>query len=71
MHLLLPPVAVPDRVSININLQPGDTFTGAQLDGPGCIRHLLVVSGGHPNSVRTPVDRYAKSRKVVIRIYFR
>ncbi len=70
MQLLLPKVAVPDRVSININLQPGESFTGARLDGPGCIRHLFVVSGGHPNAVHTPKDRYAKSRKVVIRIYF-
>ena len=68
--LQLPQVAVPDRVSINIDLQPRKTFTAAELDGPGCIRHLFVVSGGHPNSQKTPPDRHAKSRKVVIRIYF-
>ena len=68
--LQLPQVAVPDRVSINIDLQPRETFTAAELDGPGCIRHLFVVSGGHPNSAKTPPYRHAKSRKVVIRIYF-
>jgi len=70
IRLDLPEVGVPDRVSINLNLQPGETCTGAELDGPGCIRHLFVVPGGHPNAEYTPKERYAKGRKVIIRIYF-
>ncbi len=68
--LQLPEYAVPDRVSKNVQPQPNETRVAAELDGPGCIRHILVVPGGHPNSAKTPPDRHAKNRKMVMRIFF-
>lgn len=63
MNLNLPNHAVSDRVSKVARVEGGERVTLAQLDGPGCIRHLFLVLS-HPH--RT----VALSRKAVLRIYF-
>ena len=56
-------IAVPDRVSITEALPANTRKTYAQLDGPGCIRHIWVALT-HPQRLAM------SSRKAVIRIYF-
>lgn len=63
MELQLPSTAIPDRVSLTRGLKPLERFTYAELDGPGCIRHIFVVLA-HPR--RMPLA----NRKCIIRIYF-
>lgn len=60
MKLALPDRAVSDRVSVIRAIAPGRRDTFAELDGPGCIRHLYMTTN------RTPLC----SRRIVVRIYF-
>lgn len=60
MHLDLPTHAVPDRVSLVSFLPAGERRTYAELDGPGCIRHIWV----------TMTRSDFANRQAVIRIYF-
>lgn len=66
MDLNLPPRSVPDRISITTPLDAHQKQELAHLEGPGCIRHIFVVSGRHPR--RTTVSHM--SRRTVMRIYF-
>jgi hypothetical protein len=61
--LNLPSNPRPDRVAITAPIGPGEKKTFANLDGPGCIRHVFVVLN-HPQ--RAPQN----NRRIVIRIYF-
>ena len=63
MNLQLPDDPVPDRVSITRPLPANQRATCAELDGPGCIRHIWVVLA-HPKRLEMA------SRKAIIRIYF-
>ena len=56
----LPKHGIPDRVSLQQKILPGTKITYAQLDGPGCIRHLWV----------TPTRWFDGNRQTVIRIFF-
>ena len=60
IDLNLPEEAVPDRVSLVRRLEAGERFAYAELEGPGCIRHLWVT---------TRAEGYA-AREIVLRIYF-
>jgi Protein of unknown function (DUF2961) len=63
MNLELPERAVPDRVSVCGHvqmLQPFERRTLAELDGPGCIRHIWV----------TMTRSEMTNRKAIIRIFF-
>jgi hypothetical protein len=66
MKLELSETPVPDRVSLVRCLEPHEKHVYAELDGPGCIRHIFVTSGPHP--LQFP-NRIA-SRKLILRIYF-
>jgi hypothetical protein len=61
-RLNLPDDPIPDRVSIpgEVFLPPFTRRTYANLEGPGCIRHLWIVVSRHE----------ATNRKCVMRIYF-
>ena len=59
MNLKLPATAVSDRVTACRRLAANERATFANLDGPGCIRHLWVSAG-----------RQGHGREVIIRIYF-
>ena len=61
--LQLPSSPVPDRVSITAGFMPNRTATWADLEGPGCIKHIWITLS-HPKS------RPLISRKIIIRIYF-
>ena len=63
MDLHLPQHAVPDRVSITEPLPANTRKSYAELDGPGCIRHIWVALA-HPQRLALA------SRKAVIRIFF-
>ena len=63
MRLELPEVAVSDRVSRVRRIGAGERVTVAELDGPGCIRHLFLVLN------RPQRDRLS-SRRAILRIYF-
>ena len=63
MELQLPARPVPDRVSMMQELEAHEASTYAELEGPGCIRHIWVVLN-HP--IRQPMA----NRKMVMRIYF-
>ncbi|MGI5820334.1 MAG: DUF2961 domain-containing protein, partial [Armatimonadota bacterium] len=56
----LPELAVSDRVSVVKTLEAGTRETWAELDGPGCIRHIWV----------TMTREHVANRMAVIRIYF-
>ena len=43
LTLNLPPNPVPDRVSLVTGVAPGERKVFAELDGPGCIRHIWVT----------------------------
>ena len=58
--LQLPPRPVPDRASLTQPLEAREKRTYAQLDGPGCIRHLWVTL--------RPTDN--ANRQVILRVYF-
>lgn len=59
----LPATAVPDRVSLTKGLPAGTTETLADLEGPGCIKHLWIT-------LTRPGKVPMITRKMVIRIYF-
>lgn len=61
--LNLPSDPIPDRVSVVDVIEPGEQKTFAELDGPGCIRHISCV-------LRHPRLLSMANRKIVIRIYF-
>lgn len=63
LNLNLPSDPRPDRVSVVSLIEPGESKTLAELDGPGCIRHICCV-------LRHPRMLSQANRKVVIRIYF-
>ncbi len=63
LNLHLPSRPVPDRTSLTNYLQPGWRGVWADLDGPGCIRHIWVTMN-HP--LQTPRG----GRRAIIRIYF-
>lgn len=60
MELQLPPHPIPDRVSLTTPLPAGTTLTLAELEGPGCIRHIWMACG--------LADRL--NRQAIIRITF-
>lgn len=60
MKLKLPQFAVSDRVSVVRSLEPGQRDSWAELEGPGCIRHIWV----------TMTREDLANRLAVIRIYF-
>ena len=45
MNLNLPKVAVPDRVSLVQRIKVNERTTIANLEGPGCIRHIWGTAG--------------------------
>ena len=45
MNLNLPKVAVPDRVSQVQQIKVNERTTIANLEGPGCIRHIWATAG--------------------------
>ena len=59
MILNLPKVAVPDRVSLVQPITANERTTIANLEGPGCIRHIWATAG-----------REGNGRQFIIRIYF-
>ncbi len=60
MQLNLPDHPIPDRVSLTTRLPAHETLTCAELDGPGCIRHIWMAWG-----MQEPMNRQA-----VIRLFF-
>jgi hypothetical protein len=73
LELNLPAVSVPDRISMNPRIEPNERRVIGELDGPGCIKHIFMVVGGHPKggsrSIRGSYLPMA-NRKMIIRIYF-
>lgn len=63
MDLNLPRNHVPDRVSKVTHIEGGASKTLAQLEGPGCIRHIFLVLD-HPHHTEAP------GRKAILRVYF-
>ncbi len=63
MHLQLPDRAVPDRVSLVDYLPAGQRRVWAEMDGPGCIRHIWVT-------MNHPLKQSNGGRSAIIRIYF-
>ena len=63
----LPAEAVSGQVMQAFKMAPNETRVGASFDGPGCIRQMWIVQGGHPTLGKNPPLR---NRKVIIRIYF-
>lgn len=63
MELNLPRHAVSDRVSRATRVEGGKRSVLAELEGPGCIRHIFLVLD-HPR--RQPMA----SRRAILRIYF-
>ncbi|WP_438480545.1 DUF2961 domain-containing protein [Oleiharenicola lentus] len=61
--LNLPSDPVPDRISLKRNIAANATETYADLDGPGCIRHIWITL---KRPGRTPMI----NRQLIIRIYF-
>jgi len=62
-RLDLPERAVADRVAITRGIGPGRRETWAELDGPGCIRHIWMT-------LQHPKSRSMANRKMILRIYF-
>ena len=60
LTLDLPEPAVSDRVSCYRHLAAGEQVTCAQLDGPGCIRHIWAATRGP----------HLPARQIVLRIHF-
>ncbi len=58
--LRLPPHPVPDRLSLTRAIPSKQKRTYAQLDGPGCIRHIWVAMRPNENA----------NRQVILRFYF-
>lgn len=56
----LPRRAVSDRYSVTRWLPPGERLTLAELDGPGCIRHIFLTTTRHEPG----------NRQTILRIYF-
>lgn len=63
MNLQLPENAVSDRVSFQRRLEAHEKYICADLESPGCIRHIKIV---YERPRRLPMA----NRKVIIRIYF-
>jgi hypothetical protein len=63
----LPAEAVSSQVMQAFKMAPNETRVGASFDGPGCIRQMWIVQGGHPTLGKNPPLR---NRKVIIRIFF-
>ncbi len=59
----LPDQPVPDRVSITRRIEAERKESWAELEGPGCIRHLWVTLT-RPGRMEMP------NRKIIIRIFF-
>ena len=59
MNLNLPKVAVSDRISLVQPIKADERTTVANLEGPGCIRHIWATAG-----------REGNGRQIIIRIYF-
>ena len=59
MNLNLPEVAVPDRVSLVQPIKVNERTIIANLEGPGCIRHIWATAG-----------REGNGRQIIVRIYF-
>lgn len=59
MNLNLPKVAVSDRISVVERVKTNERTTFANLEGPGCIRHIWGTAG-----------REGNGRNAIIRIYF-
>ena len=73
--LQLPEKAVSDRVASRVrNVQPGARVVLAELEGPGCIQHILFPINypeAPPNSPHfTGSGSPQQTRKMIIRIYF-
>ena len=49
MNLNLPKVAVPDRISLVQPIKANERTTVANLEGPGCIRHIWATAGREGN----------------------
>jgi hypothetical protein len=64
LGLELPKSGIPDRVGITRKISSGKSVVVAELDGPGCIRHLWMT-------LSKPWNNYSLvNRKSIIRIYF-
>ena len=59
MNLNLPKVAVPDRISLVQPIKANERTTIANLEGPGCIRHIWATAG-----------REGNGRQIIVRVYF-
>ena len=59
----LPSCPVPDRVSLTRGIGPKQKHTWAELDGPGCIKHIWVT-------LKHPLRSVMANRKMLIRIFF-
>lgn len=59
----LPDRPVSDRVSLVRPVGANETVVAAQLDGPGCIRHMMMT-------LKHPKHMVMGNRKLAIRIYF-
>src|SRR5690348_2168195 len=75
MKLALPEVGVPDRVSMNPPLAPGELRVIADFEGSGCIKQMFMVVGGHPKaSINQRFPNYKRTemanRKMILRIFF-
>jgi len=58
--LNLPSDPIPDRVSLTTRLPAGERLTCAELEGPGCIRHIWMAWGMQENM----------GRQAILRIFF-
>jgi len=65
-NLDLPKDAVPDRVSFVKRAQPNSRETYAELDGPGCIKHIYLTL----SKPIAPNAQPMMGRNIIIRIYF-
>jgi Protein of unknown function (DUF2961) len=65
VKLALPARVVRDRVSITVPLDAYEGLDAAQLDGPGCIRHIYLAVGSNPLR-----RAGALPPTMVIRVYF-
>lgn len=59
MDLKLPEVAVSDRVTVIERMAANERKTFANLEGPGCIRHIWTTAG-----------RAGNGRDLILRVYF-
>jgi len=69
-HLDLPQRAVADRSSLVRVIEAQRKETWAELDGPGCIKHMLLVLRGPAIGPSPPKAGFMGNRKIVMRIYF-